>query len=393
MKVNTVYILGVIAVIIALVFSGCAAPLNISQDTDSGQYLSTTAGTADDQNNPSEIEGVVEEDVYVVSAGSVSSIETASTGPLQIRVTDAPAKEEITAIEVTVSEILIHKAVAEQEQEQEQENEEGGEQTQVQNENEVQNADNGDWLNIDIDPDNNTFDLLVVKEDPKTLALAFPEVGKYTQIRMVVESAYVTFGEGDEAHTEEAFVPSGTIKFVRPFEITSTETTDLLFDFDAGKSVNVTGNGKVIFKPVIKLAVDKCQKPDGEEEDDRGKDNNGNGKDEADDETEGVNITTSDLAEGEIGTVYEIQLEAEGGTAPYKWSLIEGELPEGLSLSEDGILSGTAAIAGEYEFVVKVEDSSDPVTIDEEEFELEIEEAENEEEPNVTGKGGQNKEQ
>jgi hypothetical protein len=42
-----------------------------------------------------------------------------STGTIEVRVTDAPPDEEVTAILVTVSAVEIHRAVAEQEQEQE----------------------------------------------------------------------------------------------------------------------------------------------------------------------------------------------------------------------------------------------------------------------------------
>lgn len=43
--------------------------------------------------------------------------------------------------------------------------------------------------------------------------------------------------------------------FVRPFDVEEGETTVLLLDFDADKSVVVTGSGKVIVKPVVKLTV------------------------------------------------------------------------------------------------------------------------------------------
>jgi hypothetical protein len=50
-------------------------------------------------------------------------------------------------------------------------------------------------------------------------------------------------------------VPSGELKFVRPFDVIAGVTTDVKLDFDAQKSVNVTGNGKVMVKPVVKLAI------------------------------------------------------------------------------------------------------------------------------------------
>lgn len=381
MKQNAIYLLGIVIAILALVLSGCSAPNATStavnqavNDTTAAQTTSDSGQTdesiSNDQQNElededaeeadgtSESEGVITEETAYVSAGSVSQVMTPSSGALQIRVTDAPAKEEITGIQVTVSEIMIHKAATEEEQEQEQGDQE--------NENENQNADNGDWMNIDVDPDNNTFDLLVVKDDPQTLALVFPEVGTYTQIRMVVDSVMITFGEGDDEHTEEATVPSGTIKFVHPFEITSTDTVDLLFDFDAAKSVNVAGNGKVTFKPVIKLSVSKAKDIDEEEDED---------ENEADEEEENeeieaseagnfkaITISTDELPDGIAGKEYGkngkgVDLKARYGDEPYTWSAVIEDLPEGLELNaETGVLSGIPVEAGEFTFEITVTD-------------------------------------
>jgi F5/8 type C domain/Putative Ig domain len=54
-------------------------------------------------------------------------------------------------------------------------------------------------------------------------------------------------------------------------------------------------------------------------------------------------------------------LTAAGGAPPYRWSLAEGDLPEGLALREDGALAGTVAKTaelGEYGFSVKVTDAA-----------------------------------
>ena len=57
------------------------------------------------------------------------------------------------------------------------------------------------------------------------------------------------------------------------------------------------------------------------------------------------------------GTPYAYALSAEGGVAPYTWSAVG--LPTGLSLSADGLISGTPnAPAGSYRFVVTVTDGN-----------------------------------
>lgn len=54
---------------------------------------------------------------------------------------------------------------------------------------------------------------------------------------------------------------------------------------------------------------------------------------------------------------YEVVLPVVGGVPPYVWSLAEGALPEGLGLSESGVLAGVPEEPGRFLFVVLVEDS------------------------------------
>lgn len=53
-------------------------------------------------------------------------------------------------------------------------------------------------------------------------------------------------------------------------------------------------------------------------------------------------IQTSELPDGIHRASYQQQLTATGGTPPYQWSLAEGQLPFGLTLSTTGVISGTA---------------------------------------------------
>jgi len=172
-------------------------------------------------------------------------------GTIEVRVTDAPPGAEVTSIMVQVSEVVIHKAVAEQEQESEQEEEQQQEQEQEQEQEQQQQEELGEWIPIQITGPN-PFDLLQIRGLEEVLATDEVEAGKYTQIRMTIDSIQVILGDGDP---QEATVPSGKLKFVRPFNVEEGETTVLLLDFDADKSVVVTGSGKVMVKPVVKLIV------------------------------------------------------------------------------------------------------------------------------------------
>ena len=74
-----------------------------------------------------------------------------------------------------------------------------------------------------------------------------------------------------------------------------------------------------------------------------------------------LSITTSALPGGTVGTAYNAQLAATGGTGSKSWSITSGTLPAGLSLNPStGVISGTPAVPGTSTMTVRVEDSGTP---------------------------------
>lgn len=73
-----------------------------------------------------------------------------------------------------------------------------------------------------------------------------------------------------------------------------------------------------------------------------------------------IAITTTTFADGTVGAAYSGSLSASGGTAPYSWSIASGALPNGLSLSSTGNVTGVPNAAGVSTFTVLVRDSSNP---------------------------------
>jgi large repetitive protein len=59
----------------------------------------------------------------------------------------------------------------------------------------------------------------------------------------------------------------------------------------------------------------------------------------------------------EVGISIDAHLSATGGTGTYAWSLDAGSLPSGVTLGEDGAISGTPDLAGDYAFTIKASDS------------------------------------
>jgi len=143
----------------------------------------------------------------------------AYAGILEVRVTDAPTYD-VSAINVTVGDIEVQKA----------ETETG-------------------WISI-IEEDR-SFDLLKIRGVEEVLGSKEVDAGNYTQIRMDVKEVTVTI-DGEPQNT---VLPSGKLKLLGSFKVERDKTTVLTLDFDADKSVVITGTGKVIFKPVVKLMI------------------------------------------------------------------------------------------------------------------------------------------
>jgi len=176
----------------------------------------------------------------------------AGMGTIEIRVTDPPPPGVKTA-NVTLTKIEIHKAVTEQEMEQEQSD--SNNQTQEPEQQQTQQGE-GEWITI-IDYEA-TFNLFEVIEEAAILGSENVTAGKYTQIRMdVIKVEGLTSDDTPYIAT----VPSGTLKIVRPFEVRDGSTTILTVDFDGDKSLIITGKGKFLFKPVVRLQVERSSPP------------------------------------------------------------------------------------------------------------------------------------
>jgi len=73
-----------------------------------------------------------------------------------------------------------------------------------------------------------------------------------------------------------------------------------------------------------------------------------------------VNFVDQPLPPIEVGVEFHLLLHAVGGIPPYVWSVASGDLPEGITLSPDGLLSGRPTKAGGFTVALKVEDSAHP---------------------------------
>jgi hypothetical protein len=202
------------------------------------------------------------------TTSTLSSSPAVGRGYVNILVTDAPPSNNVTSIMVTVASVSVHMAGAEETT------------TPPVTTTATTAATNtattttaattaatstattattppessdeaGKWITIPISGPN-PFDLLKLQGINEVLGTRQLQAGRYTQIRMELVKVEVSLGGGP---LQEATLPSGELKFIRPFDVIDGVTTDVKLDFDAQKSVNVTGNGKIMVKPVVKLAI------------------------------------------------------------------------------------------------------------------------------------------
>jgi uncharacterized protein DUF4382 len=98
------------------------------------------------------------------------------------------------------------------------------------------------------------------------LGAATLTAGHYTQIRLLVATAVISFNEattGDTCApsftltqpTVNVTIPSGEVKLSREFDISPNSTTSILLDFDGDKSVREMGNGSYSMSPVISIVT------------------------------------------------------------------------------------------------------------------------------------------
>ncbi len=113
---------------------------------------------------------------------------------------------------------------------------------------EMHNQANG-WVTVS--NATNQYDLMALKQSGVTSLLAQTNVqaGTYDQIRLTINKVMVT----DNGVQYEAKLPSGQLKIIGTIVVDPSKTSTAVIDFMADKSLHVTGNGKFVFAPVVKI--------------------------------------------------------------------------------------------------------------------------------------------
>jgi hypothetical protein len=73
-----------------------------------------------------------------------------------------------------------------------------------------------------------------------------------------------------------------------------------------------------------------------------------------------------------VNQPYTYALQASGGQAPYQWSVVEGKLPEGLTLEPEGIIRGQSSATGVYDVRIQVKEAGSEASSASQQFSLTV---------------------
>jgi hypothetical protein len=168
--------------------------------------------------------------------GSTSSTPTpvATAGTLSVSMTDAPACG-FDAVNVTVNKVRV-------------------------NTSSTAGDTDGGWTDITLSPAKKINLLNLTNGVLESLGQTSLAAGHYTQMRLVLDpntgtglaNSVTPTGGSETTLSTPSAVQSG-IKLVNGFDVAAGQTTSVVLDFDACKSVVTQGKGRYLLKPVVKV--------------------------------------------------------------------------------------------------------------------------------------------
>jgi len=148
--------------------------------------------------------------------GGVAFLGSVTSGTLYVYVRDAPA--EWRQLNVIFSDVQVHRTNA---------------------------GNDSGWIHLPLSSP--SIDFVALANLTRLLALDRAPAGKYTQLRLVVNSVEGILSDGTPVTLT---VPSGELKTTTPFDVPGSGAVRLTLDFDLASSIHSAG-GKWIFRPVL----------------------------------------------------------------------------------------------------------------------------------------------
>jgi hypothetical protein len=166
--------------------------------------------------------------------GSPASAPVATAGTLTVALTDAPACG-FDAVNVTVNKVRVNTSAS------------------------AGDSDAG-WTDITLNPAKKINLLKLTNGVLESLGQTSLPAGHYSQMRLVLDAntgtgmanSVVPTGGSETTLSTPSAVQSG-IKLVNGFDVAAGQTTSVVLDFDACKSVVTQGKGRYSLKPVVKV--------------------------------------------------------------------------------------------------------------------------------------------
>lgn len=151
----------------------------------------------------------------------------ATTGSLNIYLADAPASFD--AVNIVVTRVDVHQADADS---------------------------SSGWVTVNSTP--STYNLLQLRNgETSIVAAAVLPAGRYTQIRLIIGTGSTVVVNGVPLALDVSSGSQTGVKLVHGFAIQANSTYEMTLDFDAERSVVVTGSGGYRLKPVIRVQANE----------------------------------------------------------------------------------------------------------------------------------------
>lgn len=165
--------------------------------------------------------------------------------------------------------------------------------------------------------------------DAASLTLSPASLAAATRGLAYSQSVTATGGTAPYSYTVSAgALPDGLSLNATTGEISGTPTTTGTFAFTVAATDSSTGSGPFSVERAYSVTVGAAT----------------------------LTVTPTTLAAVNQGTAYDVTFQSSGGTGPYTYAVTAGALPQGLTLSTAGRLSGTAAQSGIFTFTVTATD-------------------------------------
>jgi hypothetical protein len=233
----------------------------------------------------------------LTTEGVTSEATTGPTGTLEVRLSASAAAETVQSSVVTLSSVEVHRPDG--------------------------------WTKMTMG-ETKEYDLMQLAGTEAYMATSELSQGTYTQLRLSIAGVGVAAGGNP---IKKARLSASRLTFTQTFQVNARNTTVIVFNIDALRSIDLSVKDRITFSPFVSLLYTRSPGA--------------------------MEVINANLPNGALAEPFKVQLLAIGGQRPYTWIITMGDLPPGITLdAHTGEISGIPTTAGNYYFTVRVDDDS-----------------------------------